>query len=97
MMAVSAKPSRRILLRTVPVIIAAVAVIAALIAGILAPYYLSVHVVNTSLLTLLAVMAFGIIVWLGMCLCAALWRSVRPARFAAVCASALTVVFFIGL
>jgi hypothetical protein len=70
-----AKSSRRILVRITAVIIALLAVCAALLGGILTPYFLSAHVAETSLLTLLAVATFGAIVWLGMRLCGALWQT----------------------
>jgi pimeloyl-ACP methyl ester carboxylesterase len=88
---------QRILLRITAVVAAILAISMALVAGILAPYYFSVHVAQVSLLTLTAVVSFGAIVWLGMRLCAALWRSLRPARFASMSAGALTVVFLIAL
>jgi hypothetical protein len=97
MMLSSVKPPRRILLRTIAVIIALAAVVAALIAGILAPYYLSIHIAQTSLLTLIALVAFGVIAWLGMRLGAALWRTNKPARLAAMTSGVLTLVFLIAL
>ena len=97
MMTPSTKPSRRILLRTVAVIVGLVAVLVALVAGILAPYYFSVHIAQTSLLTLTAIVAFGVVAWLGMRLGAALWRTNQPARFATTTATALTIVFFVAL
>jgi len=93
----SAKPSRSILLRTVAVIVGLVAALVALAAGILAPYYLSVHIARTSLLTLTAIVAFGVIAWLGMRLSAALWRTDKPARLAVMTSGGLTVVFIIAL
>src|ERR1700722_4705055 len=93
----SAKPPRRILLRTIAVIIALLAVVAALIAGVLAPYYLSTHIAQTSLLTLTALVTFAIIVWLGMRLSAALWRTNRPARLAAMTSGVLTAAFLSAL
>ena len=97
MMTPSTKPSRRILLRTVAVIVGLVAVLVALVAGILAPYYFSLHLAQTSLLTLTAIVAFGLVAWLGMRLGAALWRTNQPARFAITTATALTIVFFVAL
>jgi len=97
MMPSSAKPSRSILLRTVAVIVGLVAALVALAAGILAPYYLSVHIARTSLLTLTAIVAFGVIAWLGMRLSAALWRTDKPARLAVMTSGGLTVVFIIAL
>jgi len=93
----SAKPPRRILLRTIAVIIALLAVVAALIAGVLAPYYLSTDIAQTSLLTLTALVTFAVIAWLGLRLCAALWRTNRPARLAAMTSGVLTVAFLIAL
>jgi pimeloyl-ACP methyl ester carboxylesterase len=86
-----------ILKRTSAVIIALLTVLAALVAGILAPYYLSVHVVQTTLLVLLALVTFAAIAWLGMRLCATLWRTNSPARFASILCGLLTVAFFITL
>jgi pimeloyl-ACP methyl ester carboxylesterase len=93
----SAKPSRRILLRTVSVVVGLVAVLVALVAGTLAPYYFSAHVAQTSLLALTAIAAYGVVAWLGMRLGAALWRTNNPARFATASATALTVVFVVAL
>ena len=86
--------SRLIVARTIAVIIALVAILVALIAGILAPYYLSVHIVQTSLLALAALVTFAAVAWLGMRLCAALWRTKNPRRFATLTSSALTFGFF---
>lgn len=97
MMPRSAKQPRRILLRTIAVVIALVAIVAALIVGILAPYYLSVHVAQTSLLTLTAIVTFAVITWIGLRLSAALWRTNRAARFATMTSGALSLVFFIAL
>lgn len=58
---------------------------------------MSVHIAQTSLLVLLALVTFAAVAWLGMRLCTALWRSLRPARFASVSAGALTVGFFVAL
>lgn len=74
----SAKPSRRILLRTVAVIIVLLAILAAFVAAVLAPYYLSVHIAQTSLLTLAALVTFGLIAWLGMHLGARATRTSYP-------------------
>jgi pimeloyl-ACP methyl ester carboxylesterase len=97
MMPSSAKPSRRILRRTVAVIIVLLAILSAFVAAVLAPYYLSVHIAQTSLLTLAALVTFGLIAWLGMHLGAALWRTNRLARLAAMTSGVLTLVFFIAL
>jgi hypothetical protein len=97
MMPSSAKPSRRILLRTVAVIMVLLAILAAFAAAVLAPYYLSAHIAQTSLLTLAALVTFGLIAWLGMHLGAVLWRTNRPARLAAMTSGVLTLVFFIAL
>jgi hypothetical protein len=56
---VSANSPRCILLRTVALIIAPVTVFAALLAGVLAPYHLSVHIAQISLLALLAIGTFA--------------------------------------
>jgi pimeloyl-ACP methyl ester carboxylesterase len=88
---------RRVLLRISAVIIALLTILAALLAGILAPYYLSVRVAQTSLLTLLAIVTFAAIAWLGMRLCATLWRTNSPALFASISCGLLTVAFFVTL
>jgi pimeloyl-ACP methyl ester carboxylesterase len=93
----SAKPQRRIWLRIMAGVIALVAIVAALIAGILAPYYLSVYVAQTSLLTLAALVSFGVIAWLGVRLVAGLWHTTRPARHAAMTSGILTLIFLSAL
>ena len=93
----SDKPPRRIFLRTIAVIVGMVAVLVALVAGILAPYYLSAYIAQTALLTLTAVVAFGVVAWLGMRLSAGLWRIDKPARLAILTSGVLTVVFVIAL
>ena len=89
----SMRSRRRILLRITAVIVGLLTLAAALAAGILAPYCFSVRVATVSLLTLIAIASFGAIAWLGMRLCAALWRTQNPARFATLTSSALTFVF----
>ena len=93
----SDKPPRRIFLRTIAVIVGMVAVLVALVAGILAPYYLSAYIAQTALLTLTAVVAFGVVAWLGMRLSAGLWRIDKPARLAILTSGVLTVVSVIAL
>jgi pimeloyl-ACP methyl ester carboxylesterase len=90
-------PPRRVVACIIAVITALVAVIAALAAGLLAPYYLSAHIAQTSFLTLTALLTFGVIAWLGMRLGAALWRMNNPARLAAMTSGVLTLVFLIAL
>jgi pimeloyl-ACP methyl ester carboxylesterase len=86
-----------ILLRTIAVIAGLLAVAAALAAAILAVYYGAVFIAQTSILTVIALVAFAAIAWLGIRLGAALWRSDKAARFASISAGALTLVFFIAL
>ncbi len=90
----SSMPKRRTLRRIIAVIVGLLTLAAALIAGILAPYFLPVRVATVYLLTLLALVSFGAIAWLGMILCAALWRTKNPARLATLTSSALTLGFF---
>ena len=92
MMPSSAKPQCRIFLRTIAVVIALLTVLAALVAAALAPYYLSAHAAQTSLLALTALVTFAAVVWLGMRFCAGLWRTSNPIRFATLTSGALTVV-----
>ena len=90
----SSMPSRRrTWLRVIGVSVGLLTLVAALIAGTLAPYYLSVRVATISLLTLLAIMTFAVIAWLGMTLCAVLWQMKNPARLATVAAGILTFCF----
>lgn len=89
--------SRRIWARITAVVIAPVAMLAALIAGVLLPYYLSVDLAQTWLLVLFGVLSFAAIAWLGMRLCAALWRAGNPTRLASVSAGLLTGAFLIAL
>jgi pimeloyl-ACP methyl ester carboxylesterase len=90
----STQPARRVLLRITGFIVAFLTLAAALIAGILAPYYLSARFSTISLLTILAIAAFGVVAWLGTRVCAALWRTKHPARLATLTSGALTFGFF---
>jgi pimeloyl-ACP methyl ester carboxylesterase len=93
----STQPSRPILRRIISVIVGVLTPLAALVAGIFAPYYLSVHIPETSLLTLASILVFAAIAWLGLRLGAALWRHKKPARVAAMGAGALSAIFLIAL
>lgn len=88
---------RRIVVRVLAALIALVAMVAALIAAILAPYYLSIYVAQTALLVLSGIATFAAVAWLGMRLCAALWRSHGPVRFASMSSGVLTGAFSVAL
>ena len=85
-----AKTSRRIGVRVLSGLIVFVATLVALIAGVLAPYYLSVYVAQIVPLVLTGVVSFAAVAWVGMRLSALLWRSNRPGRFASISSGVLT-------
>ena len=74
------------------VLIFLIAIAAALIAGLLAPYVLAARTANISLLTTSAVVSFALLTWAGMKLGLACWRTSRK-RLAAVVSLSLTVIF----
>lgn len=87
----------RIGARTFAIVVAPVAMVFALVAGVLAPYFLSVVVARTALLVLCGALSFAASAWLGMRLCAALWRTKSPARFASITAGVFTGAFLVAL
>lgn len=88
------KSPHRMLSRTKAIVIALFTLVAALVAGILAPYYLAIVVAQTALLSLVAILSFAIVAWLGLRASAVFWRARNPSRFSVVTSVVLAAVFF---
>ncbi|HEY2463808.1 MAG TPA: alpha/beta hydrolase [Steroidobacteraceae bacterium] len=83
--------------RTGAGIVLLVALVAALCAAILLPYFMARWWANIPVLAFLSVASFFLTLWLGGRLCAHLWGANAGARFATQAAGVLTVVFAISL
>jgi pimeloyl-ACP methyl ester carboxylesterase len=85
------------LIRVGALVAALLAVSSAVLAAILAPYYLSPWVSRTWLLAAVSIAIFALIAWLGIRFVAGLWRTNKPSRFATISATVLTGMFFVAL